>query len=62
MEAEQGEMGYIVIEDDAFAPRGVIVATRALFTLLALVYIIVAVTVDTATRQFFTGQIAAMAC
>ena len=62
VKAEKGEMGYIVVEDNAFAPRGFVVATLALFALLALVDIVVAVTVDTVTRQFLSGQIASMAC
>ena len=62
VETQQGEVRYIVIEYDVLAPSSGTVATRALLAFLTLVYIIVAVTVDAVTRQFFTGQVAAMAC
>ena len=61
VETEQGEVRHIVIEYDVLAPSGDTVATRTLLAFLPLVYIIVAVTVDAVTRQFFTGQVAAMA-
>lgn len=61
VETEQGEVRHIVIEYDVLAPSSGIVATCALLAFLSLVYIIVAVTVDAVTRQFFTGQVAAMA-
>ena len=62
VETDQGEVRHIVIKYDALAPSGVIVAARALFAFLALVHIIVTVTVNAVTRQFFTGQVAAMTC
>jgi len=53
MESNQREFGQIMVKHHFFSPPVLVMATPALFSLLSLVHIILAMTIPTVFRGFF---------